>query len=96
MFIIERGAKPFFNLVEEVDGTDDYRRTSEEWLRRGRRIFINPIKFSRMILHLAPFLIKCPVHTLTSISFMLFESWNKMFRGQNTPTKLLRHVWEYK
>src|SRR5262249_18009183 len=34
---LERCADGYFDLVEEVDGTEDYRRTSEQWLSRVRR-----------------------------------------------------------
>jgi len=93
---LESCAKPFFTLIDEVDGTDDYRRTSEEWLRRVRKSCINPLKIPGILSRLAPFLARYPLHTITSLSFIAIESWNKMFRGENPPMKLLRHVWEYK
>ena len=92
---LESCAKPFFRLINEVDGTEDYRRTSEEWLRRVRRSYLNPIKIPGIILRLAPFLAQYPVHTITAISFAITESWNKMFRGQDPSMKLLRQIWEY-
>lgn len=88
-------AKPFFKLVREVDGTEDYRKTSEEWLKRVRKSCINPVKIPGIVSRLVPFLIQHPIHTITSLSFILTESWNEMFRGPNPPMKLFRHVWEY-
>ena len=31
---LRRCAEGYFDLIEEVDGTEDYRLTSEEWVRR--------------------------------------------------------------
>jgi cyclopropane fatty-acyl-phospholipid synthase-like methyltransferase len=39
---LRRCAEGCFDLVEEVDGTEDYRLTSEEWLRRVRRALRSP------------------------------------------------------
>ena len=93
---LEKCAKPLFRLVEEVDGTEDYRKTSEEWLSRVRKGYLSPLKIPGIFFRLAPHLFRYPSHTITAISFVLTESWNKMFRGENPPMKLLRQVWEYK
>ncbi len=92
---LEACAKPYFKLVEEVDGTEDYRKTSEEWLLRVKESFLNPKKLPGILSRLAPFLIRHPLQTLTAISFVVTESWNKMFRGDDPPMRLYRHVWKY-
>jgi hypothetical protein len=92
---LERCAKQFFKLIEEVDGTEDYRKTSEEWLRRVKKSYLNLLKIPGILIRLAPFFFQSPLHTMTAASFVVTESWNVMFRGEDPPMRLYRQVWEY-
>lgn len=91
----ERAAQGYFRLVDEVDGTDDYRRTSEEWLSRMRPKF-------RSLSNLKTWLLGSMIAIRHPIQFRIMwhcmivgESWNWQFRGKNPPTRLLRQTWEY-
>jgi cyclopropane fatty-acyl-phospholipid synthase-like methyltransferase len=88
-------AAGYFRLANSVDGTDDYRRTSEEWLRRIRSALRTRIGLTIFAKSL-PFALYHPLQTLDMLICMLgTESWNWQFRGENPPTKLLRQTWEY-
>ncbi len=92
---LERCAEGYFKLVDETDGTDDYRRTSEEWLVRVRRALRSraAIRVSAACL---PTLLLHPVQLTTMLVCMLVtESWNWQFRPPNPPTRLLRQCWQY-
>lgn len=92
---LERCAAGYFTLVDEVDGTEDYRRTSEEWLGRVRQalssrtvVTIAAGSLSTLLLH--------PVQFTTMLVCMLAtESWNWQFRPPHPPTRLLRQCWQY-
>jgi cyclopropane-fatty-acyl-phospholipid synthase len=89
-----RCAKGYFSLIEEVDGTEDYYLTSEEWLRQVRRALLSPrvvTIFSRSL----PLLIRAPRQFLTLLSILVCKSWNWQFRPPNPPTRLLRQTWAY-
>ncbi|MEZ5275562.1 MAG: class I SAM-dependent methyltransferase [Opitutaceae bacterium] len=90
---LERCAQPFFDLISQEDGTEDYRRTSEEWLARVRR---NLLSFSRgwgIWRDLLPFVVRHPSQSLLSLLLLSSESWQWQFRGKRPPTKLLRQTW---
>lgn len=91
---LERCASPHFTLKEAVDGTDDYRRTSEEWLRMIRCSFLNPFRLSRMAVKLLPRLLISPKRVSLVFGLLFSESWQWQFRGPNPPVKLWRHVWQ--
>ena len=90
---LERCAEPYFRLVTEVDGTEDYRLTSEEWLNRTRRSFVKRETASRILKRLLPFAARYPGRSLASLALLLTASWQWQFRGANPKTRLLRHVW---
>jgi cyclopropane-fatty-acyl-phospholipid synthase len=92
---LQRCANGYFKLVEEIDGTEDYRLTSEEWLRRTRRATLS-LKGLKIIYRSFPVLFRSPGQFLTLWLYLLFsESWNWQFRSPNPPTRLLRQTWVY-
>ncbi len=93
---LRRCAEGYFDLIEEVDGTEDYRLTSEEWLRRMRRAILS-LRGVKIALRSLPVLVRSPLQFLTLLlSLVLSESWNWQFRPPNAPTRLLRQTWEYR
>ncbi|MFO0808938.1 MAG: class I SAM-dependent methyltransferase [Gemmataceae bacterium] len=92
---LERCAEGYFELVDEVDGTEDYRGTSEEWLARARRT-LGSLAGVRMLLQSVPVLLRHPVQYPTLLWCLLVsESWNWQFRPP-APTRLLRQTWKYR
>jgi cyclopropane-fatty-acyl-phospholipid synthase len=85
-------AQQYFRLVEEVDGTEDYRLTSEEWCRRFKRALWRNSAFQK---RLARALWKHPWQSLLgAMSLVGPESWAWQFRGPNPPMSLYRQVWQ--
>jgi len=92
---LESSAKGHFRLVKSVDGTDDYRRNTEEWLRRLRRALRTRLGL-QVFAKVLPFAVRHPWRTIDFLTCLLAtESWNWQFRGSNPPTRLLRQTWEY-
>lgn len=93
---LRRCAEGYFDLVEEVDGTEDYRLTSEEWLQRVRRALMSP----RMVmigLRSLPVFARAPRQFLKLLfGFLSSQSWNWQFRPPTPPTRLLRQTWNYR
>jgi len=88
--------KGYFDLIEEVDGTEDYRLTSKEWVRRMRRAMLS-LRVVKIAFRSAPVLVRSPLQFLTLLLSLLFsESWNWQFRPPNAPTQLLRQTWAYR
>lgn len=93
---LRRCAEGYFDLIEEVDGTEDYRLTSEEWLRRVRQALRSP-RVMKIAFRSLPVLVRSPGQFLTLLlSLLLSESWNWQFRPPNAPTRLLRQTWAYR
>jgi len=93
---LRRCAEGYFDLIEEVDGTEDYRLTSEEWLRRLRRAMLSP-RVVKIAFRSLPVLVRSPLQFLTLLlSLILSESWNWQFRPPSAPTQLLRQTWAYR
>ena len=91
----ERCAAGRFELIDEIDGTDDYRLTSEEWLRRIRHALHTRLGLT-ILLKSLPFVLRHARQTFDMLSCMLAtESWNWQFRGQSPPTRLLRQTWRW-
>lgn len=88
-----RCAAPCFDLSVEQDGTEDYRFTSEEWLRRVRRGLLSPRTGPRLLRRLMPCIWKRPRHTLLALSLAFTASWQWQFRSRTPPTILRRLVW---
>ncbi len=92
-----RCAKDYFDLVEEVDGTEDYRLTSEEWLRQFRRALQSPRRAIKIGLSSLPIFFRAPRQFMTLLlGFLSSQSWNWQFRPPNPPTRLLRQTWAYR
>ena len=93
---LRRCAEGYFDLVEEVDGTEDYRLTSEEWLRRVRLAILSP-QVVMIALRSLPVFFRAPRQFLTLLlGDLLSQSWNWQFRQPNPPTRLLRQTWAYR
>jgi len=93
---LRRCAKGYFDLIEEIDGTEDYRLTSEEWLHRVRRSLVTR-QVIKISLRSLPVLARSPGQFLTLLMSLFFsESWNWQFRPPNPPTRLLRQTWAYR
>lgn len=92
---LQRCAEGYFDLIEEVDGTEDYRLTSEEWVQRVRRALLS-VRAVKIALRSLPVLVRCPGQFLILLlSLLLSDSWNWQFHPTNTPTRLLRQIWAY-
>ncbi len=91
---LERCADGLFELVHEEDGTEDYLRTSDEWVRGAWRSFRSPralVVATRMV----PLMMQEREQTLDLFRCLLMsESWNWQFRGNPSPTVLLRQTWK--
>jgi cyclopropane fatty-acyl-phospholipid synthase-like methyltransferase len=85
-------AKGKFELVKEVDGTEDYRFTSEHWCQTySRALFTNTRFMKEWFKHF----FRKPTHTLlVTASYVGPESWAWQFRGDTPPTRLYRHTWK--
>jgi cyclopropane-fatty-acyl-phospholipid synthase len=93
---LRRCAEGYFDLIEEVDGTEDYRLTSEEWLRRLRWAMLS-LRVVKIAFRSLPVLVRSPLQFLTLLlSLLLSESWNWQFRPPKAPTQLLRQTWAYR
>jgi cyclopropane-fatty-acyl-phospholipid synthase len=93
---LRRCADGYFDLIEEDEGTEDYRLTSAEWLRRTRRALLSP-KLVKIAYRSMPVMMRSPGQFLTLLLNLLSsESWNWQFRPPNPPTRLLRQTWAYR
>jgi cyclopropane-fatty-acyl-phospholipid synthase len=91
---LERCAEGLFRLVDEEDGTEDYRLTSEAWLTTTWHRLCSWRFFGVAWSVLLSFLFY-PLHTVRMLQCLLgSESWNWQFRGDKPPTVLLRQTWE--
>jgi cyclopropane fatty-acyl-phospholipid synthase-like methyltransferase len=89
---LERCALPHFRLVHAEDGTDDYRRTSEFWLRQLRKALITR---PRVWTQLWSMWRRQPKALRGMMRCLLWDqSWMWQFRGQPAPMVLLRQTWE--
>jgi cyclopropane fatty-acyl-phospholipid synthase-like methyltransferase len=91
---LERCAEGYFRLIDEEDGTEDYRLTSEACLAASRRR-MHSLRGLVIWLRAVPLMLRHPVQT-AGLYRCIFgsESWNWQFRGEAPPTVLLRQTWE--
>jgi cyclopropane-fatty-acyl-phospholipid synthase len=90
---LEHCASGFFELIHDEDGTDDYRRTSEEWLARVKRALLSH-RLLPILARSLPVLLREPIQfALLLYTMLVSQSWNWQFRGPNPPTRLLRQTW---
>lgn len=87
---LERCAEPYFELVEEEDGTHDYQLTSEFWQRRFfRSLAHNP----RVWWALGRQLVQRPREAWAMFKIQVFDqSWPWQFRPP-APMQLWRQTW---
>lgn len=89
---LQRAASSLFNLEKEVDGTEDYRLTSEHWCKALKSAFWHKKEFGKQLLSL---FLKKPIHTFwCCLSMVGPEAWPWQFRGENPPTRLYRQTWQ--
>ncbi|MEK6889402.1 MAG: class I SAM-dependent methyltransferase [Nanoarchaeota archaeon] len=92
---LERCAKGLFKLEKEVDGTEDYRITSEYWLNKLWPRCLISSNFWKSLFFKT---IKNPKHSISSLfQYVITQSWNWQFRPDEngkTPTRLLRQTWK--
>jgi len=88
---LARCAKKYFGLERQVDGTEDYHYTSEDWKRIFLKGLFSNTAFAK---RLAAKFFKSPVQTINfAMSFIGPEAWPWQFRGETPPTRLYRHTW---
>lgn len=91
---LEECAEGIFEMINEVDGTEDYRFTSEDWKKFLKRNLFHSNEF---LFSLTKNLLSKPLKTVyAAASFIGPESWLWQFKGKNPPTRLYRHVWRKK
>jgi cyclopropane-fatty-acyl-phospholipid synthase len=91
---LQRCARGYFELIDEEDGTEDYRLTSEAWLQ-GVRSKLRSLDGLGVWLRALPVVLTRPVHLLGMLRcFLGSESWNWQFRGDEPPAQLLRQTWQ--
>jgi cyclopropane fatty-acyl-phospholipid synthase-like methyltransferase len=88
---LQHCAESFFSCIETVDGTEDYRLTSEYWLKEWQcglsdftilpKIVVPACRYPRAAFW-------------NLLCIVLIQSWTWQFRGNPAPMQLLRHVWE--
>ncbi len=90
-----RAAAPYFDMICEVDGTEDYHRTSEDWFDRVRAKMLTWKTGTRLGAKLLGHFLRHPRHAATMFTCLfLAESWQWQFRGNPAPARLLRQVWQ--
>ncbi len=92
---LERCARGYFELVHEEDGTNDYLRTSDSWVR-GAWQTLGSLRGLRFALSSVPLALRYPVQVVALLRCLLgSESWNWQFRGDPSPALLLRQTWQW-
>jgi cyclopropane-fatty-acyl-phospholipid synthase len=87
---LERCARPYFELIEEEDGTHDYHLTSEYWLWRFKRSFATD---PRVWWAVTKQLWQRPRAAWQMLRLQLWDqSWAWQFRPP-APMRLLRQTW---
>ena len=93
---LRRCAEPFFNMVEEVDGTHDYHLTSEKCFRQIKHQLFHWKTGPRIWRRLLAFFLRNPKQVaILCFGLLVAESWQWQFRGKHPPTKHLRQTWHY-
>lgn len=93
---LERCAEGYFDLVDEVDGTEDYWITTQWWSDQIMRSLRTPAGIAN-VMHSLPALLRSPKEYLTIVLAALScGSWGWQFEPPNPPTRLLRQVWAYR
>ncbi|MBI3260942.1 class I SAM-dependent methyltransferase [Candidatus Berkelbacteria bacterium] len=87
---LERAAARRFQLMNAVNGTNDYRLTSEFWLKFFRSTLLDPWLSARLYWR------SFWSEQVRRFRVCIFndESWNWQFRGDPPPMQLLRQTWQ--
>lgn len=94
---LARCSAPYFDLALEVDGTQDYHFTSEQWMTEALEKLLSWKTGTRIWPRLLAYALRHPRHATTMLlCLFVAESWQRQFRGENPPTRLLRQVWHAK
>lgn len=88
---LERCAAGYFRLAAAEDGTQDYFRTSESWLRQIKRALLRDPRAWPSVGRTLWRQPRAAIHMLRCL--LIDESWNYQFRDP-APTQLWRHTWE--
>ena len=89
-------AKPYFRLLQEVDGTHDYHLTSEECFRHVKHSLFRWTTGPYIWRRLFSFIVSHPRQgALLCLCLFIAESWQWQFRGTTPPTMLLRQTWQF-
>jgi cyclopropane fatty-acyl-phospholipid synthase-like methyltransferase len=93
---LQRCAEPYFRLLQEVDGTQDYHLTSEACFRRVKQSLFRKTTGPSIWRRLFSFMMRHPIQgTILCLGVFLAESWQWQFRGATPPTMLLRQTWQF-
>jgi cyclopropane-fatty-acyl-phospholipid synthase len=93
---LERCARGYLELVHEEDGTIDYLRTSDCWVRGAWQALCSP-RALKVALQALPLVFRHPIQLVTLLHCVLgSESWNWQFRGNPSPALLLRQTWQWR
>jgi cyclopropane fatty-acyl-phospholipid synthase-like methyltransferase len=90
---LQECAKPYFTLEKEVDGTVGYKLASEFRMARMRRgLYTNP----KLVWGIVKAMASHPWVTATLLEcYFIEQAWDWQFRGEETPTSLLRQTWKW-
>ncbi len=88
---LQRCANSLFSCITTVDGTEDYRLTSEYWIKEWKHALFQFSVFPKIFIHACRYP-RAAFWAITCI--VLTQSWAWQFRGNPTPMQLLRHVWK--
>ena len=92
---LQHSAREYFKLESRTDGTEDYHKTSEEWLNIIKRnLYFSPKSWFAFVNKFY----EHPRATIGMLDTWVFsQSWMWQFRKDksgNTPTKLYRDIWK--
>jgi cyclopropane fatty-acyl-phospholipid synthase-like methyltransferase len=88
---LERCARPWFTLENEVDGTLGYKLANDHRMARMMRGWlVSP----RMVWRIAKAFLRHPREARVMFQcYFVEKSWDWQFQGEDPPMKLLRHTW---
>ncbi|MBI4022433.1 MAG: class I SAM-dependent methyltransferase [Candidatus Andersenbacteria bacterium] len=91
---LQRCSEGMFELIEVVDGTEDYRLTSEWGLEHVRRCLLHPLWGWGVWARFLPAVLRNWRQGRLILLLLWSESWQWQFRGDDPPMRLFRHTWQ--